>query len=47
VEILEGHEVFHESVRAALLARRYEPARLTDGTAVADSHVVRIPFSLQ
>jgi protein TonB len=47
VEILEGPEVFHEAVRAALMTWKYEPARLSNGQAVADTHVVRIPFTLQ
>jgi len=47
VEILEGPEVFHESVRDALMTWRYKPAQLSDGSAVADTHIVRIPFSLQ
>jgi protein TonB len=46
VDILEGPDVFHEGVREALLAWRYTPARLSDGTATADTHIVRIPFVL-
>ncbi len=47
VEILEGPEVFHEAVRAALMTWRYKPAQLSDGSSVSDSHIVRIPFNLQ
>ena len=47
VVILEGPSVFHEAVRAALSARRYTPARLSNGAAAADSHVVRVPFELK
>ena len=46
VEILEGPEVFHEAVREALMTWKYTPARLSNGQAVADTHVVRIPFTL-
>ncbi len=46
VEILDGPEVFHDSVREALMTWRYKPAQLSDGSAVADTHIVRIPFKL-
>jgi periplasmic protein TonB len=46
VEILEGPDVFHEYVKEALLAWHYTPARLSDGSATADTHIVRVPFVL-
>jgi serine/threonine-protein kinase len=46
VDVLEGPEVFYDSVRAALRTWRYRPAKLADGTSVPDTHVVRIPFKL-
>lgn len=47
VEILEGPEVFYEAVLVALRARRYKPAQLSDGSFVADTHIIRLPFALQ
>ena len=46
VDILEGPEVFYESVRTALMTWRYKPAQLSNGATVADTHIVRIPFKL-
>lgn len=47
VEVLAGPEVFHDAVKKALMTWRYTPARLTDGTPVADTQIVRIPFQLK
>ena len=47
VDILSGPEVFHEDVRSTLMTWKYTPAKLPDGKATADSHVVQVPFKLQ
>jgi TonB family protein len=46
VDVLEGPEVFHDSVRKALKTWRYRPAKLADGSSAPDTHVVRIPFKM-
>lgn len=47
VEIMRGPEVFHASVKAALMTWRYEPARLPDGTAFSTFRIVQLPFKLE
>ncbi len=47
VEIMRGPDIFHEPVRRALLAWRYEPARLPDGTALTVFRIVQLPFKLE
>ncbi len=47
VEIMRGPDVFHEPVKRALLAWRYEPARLPDGTAISVFRIIQLPFKLE
>jgi TonB family protein len=47
VDVLDGPDVFHEAVRKALMTWRYSPARTADGSALPDTHIVRVPFQLK
>jgi TonB family protein len=47
VDVLDGPGVFHEAVRKALMTWRYSPARADDGSALPDTHIVRVPFQLK
>lgn len=47
VEIMRGPDLFHESVKRALMAWRYEPARLPDGTAISVFRIIQLPFKLE
>ncbi len=47
VEVLRGPEIFHASVKAALMTWHYEPARLPDGTAISVFRIVQLPFKLE
>lgn len=46
VDFLRGEDVFHEAVRHCVETMQFEPAHLSDGTAIAHARTLTFPFRL-
>lgn len=46
LEFVQGDAIFHASVRECVMAMQFQPARLSDGTAVTYARTLTFPFRL-